>query len=140
MFHRKRPKLWIDAMMLAKKLQYSRASMARTLMAHSPGLARTIIVVPTGHLMRNPPWIAVITLGVNSFSWFQACLSHCSSVVEDLNNINMLQSTTDHRARTPDIQNYAYIMKNLNNFQKPPASDFELFFHYSTFILHSSRT
>ena len=29
--------------------------MARTLMAHSPRLARTTIMVPTGHLMHNPP-------------------------------------------------------------------------------------
>ena len=29
--------------------------MAGTLMAHSPGLARTIITVPTGHFMHNPP-------------------------------------------------------------------------------------
>ena len=32
--------------------------MARTLMFHSPGLARTIIMVPTGHSMHNPPWMA----------------------------------------------------------------------------------
>ena len=37
--------------------------MAKTLMAHSPGLARTIIMVPTGHLMNNPPWMAGTTLG-----------------------------------------------------------------------------
>ena len=37
--------------------------MARTLMAHSPGLAKTIITVPTGHFMHNPPWMARTTLG-----------------------------------------------------------------------------
>ena len=29
--------------------------MTRTLMAHSLGLTRTIIMVPTGHLMHNSP-------------------------------------------------------------------------------------
>ena len=42
---------------------YSRTSMARTLMAHSPGVARTSIMVPTGHPMHNPPWMAGTTLG-----------------------------------------------------------------------------
>ena len=32
--------------------------MAQTLMAHSPGLARTIIMVPTGHFLHNHPWMA----------------------------------------------------------------------------------
>ena len=32
---------------------YSRTSMTQTLMAHLPGLARTIIMVPTGHFMHN---------------------------------------------------------------------------------------
>ena len=45
--------------------KYSRTSMAQTLMAHLPGLARTIIMVPTGHLMHNPPWLAGTTLGQN---------------------------------------------------------------------------
>ena len=32
--------------------------MAQTLMAHSPGLARTIITVPTGHLcIIHPGWL-----------------------------------------------------------------------------------
>ena len=63
----------------------------------------------------------------------------CSGpVVECLNKINMLQSATDHWARTPDIQNYAYSMKSLDNFQNVPASDFELFSHLSTVILHIS--
>ena len=32
--------------------------MARTLMAHSPGLARTIIMVPTGHFkLFHPGWL-----------------------------------------------------------------------------------
>ena len=35
---------------------YSRTSMARTLMAHLPRLARTDIMVPTGHFMHNPPF------------------------------------------------------------------------------------
>ena len=37
--------------------------MAQTLMAHSPGLAGTIIMNPTGHFMHNPPWMAGTTLG-----------------------------------------------------------------------------
>ena len=32
-----------------------RTSMARTLMAHSPGLTRTMIMVPTEHFKHNPP-------------------------------------------------------------------------------------
>ena len=43
--------------------KYSRTSMARTLMAHSLWLARTITVVPTGHFRHNPPWMAGTTLG-----------------------------------------------------------------------------
>ena len=42
---------------------YSRTSMARTLMVHSHGLARTIIMVPMGHYMHNTPWIAGTTHG-----------------------------------------------------------------------------
>ena len=42
---------------------YSRTSMAQTLMAHSPELARTIIMVHTGHFKHNPPWMAGTTLG-----------------------------------------------------------------------------
>ena len=42
---------------------YSRTSMAGTLMAHSPGLARTIIMVPIGHVRYNPPWMGRTTLG-----------------------------------------------------------------------------
>ena len=45
------------------KATYSRTSMAQTLMAHSPGLSRTVIMVPTGHFMPNPPWMAGTTLG-----------------------------------------------------------------------------
>ena len=41
--------------------------MALTLIAHSPGLARTIIMVPKGQFMHNPPWIAGTTLGYNYF-------------------------------------------------------------------------
>ena len=37
--------------------------MARTLIAHIPGLARTIIMVPSGHFMHKPPWMAGTTLG-----------------------------------------------------------------------------
>ena len=49
---------------MAKKAfkMYSKTSMARTLMAHSPGLARTIVMVPTGHFMHNRPWMAGTTL------------------------------------------------------------------------------
>ena len=37
---------------------YSRTSMARSLMGHSPGLARTVFMVSTGHFMANPPgWL-----------------------------------------------------------------------------------
>ena len=46
-------------------------------------------------------------------------------VVECLYKINMNQTTT----RTPDIQNYVYSMKSLNNFQNAPVSDFKLFSH-----------
>ena len=42
--------------------KYSRTSMAQTLMAHSPGLARTMIMVSTGLLKHNPPWTAGTTL------------------------------------------------------------------------------
>ena len=49
--------------------RYSRISMARSMKAHSPGLARTIIMVPTGHFMHNPPCIAGTSLGQNYFSW-----------------------------------------------------------------------
>ena len=37
--------------------------MARTHMAHSPGLARAIITVPTGHFMYNLPWMTGTPLG-----------------------------------------------------------------------------
>ena len=40
-----------------------RTSMAQTLMAHSPWLARTMIMVPTGHFKHNPPWMAGTPLG-----------------------------------------------------------------------------
>ena len=42
--------------------KYSRISMARTLMAHSPGLARTIIMVPTCYFRLNPPGMGGTTL------------------------------------------------------------------------------
>ena len=45
------------------KFKYRRTSMARTPMAHSPGLARTMIMVPTGHFKHNPSWMTGTTLG-----------------------------------------------------------------------------
>ena len=42
---------------------YSRTPMSQTLMAYSPGLARTIIMVPPGHFMHNQPWMSGTTLG-----------------------------------------------------------------------------
>ena len=36
--------------------------MAQTLMANSPELARTTIMVPTDHFKHNPPWMAGTTL------------------------------------------------------------------------------
>ena len=42
---------------------YSKHSMAGTLMAHSPGLARTVIRVPPGHFMHKSPYMAGTTLG-----------------------------------------------------------------------------
>ena len=37
---------------------YSRTSMAGTLMAHSPGLSRTVIMLPIGHLCQiHPGWL-----------------------------------------------------------------------------------
>ena len=51
--------------MFQLKNKYSRTSIARTLMAHSPDLARTISMVPTGHFRHNPPWICGTTLGKN---------------------------------------------------------------------------
>ena len=54
----------------------------------------------------------------------------CSApVVECLNKINMLQSTTRPLGQKPDIKNYAYSMESLNNFQSLPVSDFKLFSH-----------
>ena len=37
--------------------------MAQTLMTQLPWLPRTIIMVPTGHFMHDPPWVAGTTLG-----------------------------------------------------------------------------
>ena len=56
-------------------------------------------------------------------------------VVEYLNKINMLQSTTRSLRQAPDIQNYsyAYSMKSLNNFQNAPGSDFN-FFHIKVLL------
>ena len=39
-------------------VNYSDTSMAGTRMPHSPGLARTMVMVPTGHFMHYPPWMA----------------------------------------------------------------------------------
>ena len=36
---------------------------SRTSMTHSPGLAGTIIMVPTGHFRHNPPWMGGTFLG-----------------------------------------------------------------------------
>ena len=48
-------------------LIYSRTSMAQTLMAHSPGLARTIIMVPTGHFrIIHPGWVK-LPLAITNF-------------------------------------------------------------------------
>ena len=41
--------------------------MAQTLMTHSPGLERTIIVFPTGLFMHIQPWMAGTTLGLSFF-------------------------------------------------------------------------
>ena len=41
----------------------SRTSVSWTLMSHSPALARTIIMISTGHFLHNPPWMAGTTLG-----------------------------------------------------------------------------
>ena len=41
--------------------------MAQTLMAHSPGLARTITMVPTGHLRQNLLRIGGTTLARTIF-------------------------------------------------------------------------
>ena len=48
-------------------------------------------------------------------------------VVECLNKINMVQSTTRPMGQNTRLQNYAYSMKSLNSFQNAQASDFELF-------------
>ena len=52
---------------LHKQVDYSRTSMARTLMAHLPRLARTDIMVPTGLFMHIPPWMAGTTLARTIF-------------------------------------------------------------------------
>ena len=64
--------------------------MAQTLMAHLPGLARSIIMVPTGHFMHNPPWMAGTNLdyGRTTFmvpSLFELLKFYCilTSVVSD---------------------------------------------------------
>ena len=54
----------------------------------------------------------------------------CSGqVIEWLNKSICCSQGPDHRARTPDKLNYAYIMKTLNNIKNTPASVFELFSH-----------
>ena len=61
---------------------YSRTSMARTLMAHSPWLARTIIMVPTGHSMHIPPWMSGTTFQLTLFfmvpSLFELLKLYCT--------------------------------------------------------------
>ena len=47
----------LDLLCFQSKI-FSRTSLARTLMAHSHGLARTIVMVPKGHFVHNPPWMA----------------------------------------------------------------------------------
>ena len=62
-------------------------------------------------------------------------------VLEFMLTFDKIQNTNqgpDHWAKTPDIQKYAYSMKSLNNFQNAPGSDFELFSHKSTVLLHFS--
>ena len=55
---------WLITQLLTDSMMiYSRTSMAQTLMAHSPWLARNIILVHTGQFMHNPPWMAGTTLG-----------------------------------------------------------------------------
>ena len=74
-------------------------------------------------------WGKSILKVIQAFHTIRTVL-YIGSVVEYLNKINMLQSTTWSLTRTPDVQNYnyAYSMKSLNNFQNAPASDFN-FFH-----------
>ena len=62
-------------------INYSRTSMARTLIAPSPWVARTIIMVPTGHFMHTPLWMTGTTLSYNYFfiDPTVACSSHWSS-------------------------------------------------------------
>ena len=43
--------------------EHSNTSMAQTLMANSPGLARIIIMVPKGHFMHKPHLMAGTTRG-----------------------------------------------------------------------------
>ena len=45
----------IGISIIASLLHHSSTSIARTLIAHSPGLARNIIMVPTVHFSHNPP-------------------------------------------------------------------------------------
>ena len=51
--------------------------MAQTLMAHLPGLVRTIPMVPIGNFRHNPPWMA--------------CSSHCSSTVVHCTAIQLVE-------------------------------------------------
>ena len=59
--------VWQFSPFLELKRQCSGTSLTQTLMAHSPGLARTIIMVPLGHFMHNPSWMAGATLSKNNF-------------------------------------------------------------------------
>ena len=51
--------------------------MVRTLMAHSPGLAKTIIMVPTGHSMHNPPLARTIFHGPKPVQVIEILLYFC---------------------------------------------------------------
>ena len=48
------------------------------------------------------------------------------------------QSVLEVLARTPNIQNYAYSMKSLNNFPNAQSSVFKVFSHLRTVVLHLS--
>ena len=56
------------------------------------------------------------------------CIEYSGPVVECLNKKHYVGSRLPDRwHRTPDMQNYAYSMENLYNYQNAPASDLELF-------------
>ena len=53
---------------------------AQTLMAHSPGLARNIVMIPTGHFMDswNYPWLRTIFPCPKPFLAIETLLYICS--------------------------------------------------------------